>query len=257
MALVGIHKVSKVFQESLNSIAALDDISIDIESGSFNALCGPSGSGKTTLLNLIGCLDRPTSGQIVLGDIAVSSLPQAKLTEVRRDKIGFIFQDYNLIPKFTVAENIEYILWLQGVGRRERRKRAAEICLRFGIRDLIKRYPAQLSRGQQQRIAVARAIVHKPAIVLGDELTANLDHKTGAALMDFLRELNEEEQITFIYATHDPMMMERADRIISLVDGRLQRQDNCLRRRTFLSARPTRPGNGYYLLPGDSHAQPV
>ena len=132
---------------------------------------------------------------------------------------GFIFQDFNLIPTLSALENIEYVLWLQGVGAQERRSRALEVCSRFAIEKLVDRRPAQLSRGQQQRVAVARAIVHKPRIVLGDELTANLDHKTGATLMDFLKELNKKEGMTFVYASHDPVMIERAERVIRMQDG--------------------------------------
>lgn len=151
----------------------------------------------------------------------ISRLPQNKLAKLRLRKIGFIFQDYNLIPAFTAIENIEYVLWLQNISSSERRKEALTICERFGIQKLIRRRPYEMSRGQQQRVAVARAIVHKPRIVLGDELTANLDHKTGLELMEFLKELNEKENITFLYATHDPAMMKQANRIISLQDGRL------------------------------------
>ncbi|MBI4358224.1 MAG: ABC transporter ATP-binding protein [Candidatus Omnitrophica bacterium] len=223
MPIVQVNNVTKVFKERSNSIPvyALASVSIEIEEGAFTAVCGPSGSGKTTLLNLIGCLDRPTEGTITLGGEAISSLPQRKLSALRLNKIGFIFQEYNLIPTLTAIENVEYVLWLQKVSAHERRKRAIEICQRFKIDKLVNRRPFQMSRGQQQRVAVARAIVHKPSIVLGDELTANLDHKTGTELMEFLRELNEKENITFLYATHDPAMMKLAHRIISLQDGKL------------------------------------
>ncbi|MBI4115676.1 MAG: ABC transporter ATP-binding protein [Candidatus Omnitrophica bacterium] len=221
MALVKTVNLGKVFQEKSVPVTALSSVSIEIEKGEFVAISGPSGSGKTTLLNLIGCLDRPTQGQIYLDGEEVGKLHQKALTPFRLRKIGFIFQDYNLIPTLTAGENIEYVLWLQGMGASERRKRIHEVAERFGITSLIHRRPWQLSRGQQQRAAVARAIVHKPRIVLGDELTANLDQKTGIGLMEFLKELNEKEKITFLYATHDPTMMKYADRIIKIQDGRI------------------------------------
>ncbi len=221
MALVKTDRVSKIFKEDAQPVPALSSVSIQIEEGEFTALSGPSGSGKTTLLNLIGCLDKPSEGHIYLDGEEVSSLSQNRLTEFRLRKIGFIFQDYNLIPAFSAVENIEYVLWLQGVSASERRKRSTEICERFGIGKLINRRPFQMSRGQQQRVAVARAIVHKPKIVLGDELTANLDHKTGTELMEFLKELNRESNITFVYATHDPAILKQANRIITLQDGKL------------------------------------
>ncbi len=219
--LVCVEKVTKIFQEGSLPVPALSEVSLEIREGDFTALSGPSGSGKTTLLNLIGCLARPTLGKVMVDGEPISSLSQRQLTHVRLYKLGFIFQDYNLIPTLSAAENVEYVLWLQGVAASKRRKMSAEILERFGIGNLLHRRPAQLSRGQQQRVAVARAIVHKPRLVLGDELTANLDHKTGAELMDFLKELNQKEKITFLYATHDPVMMQRAGRIIRMEDGRI------------------------------------
>ena len=221
MAIIEAKNITKIFREDSQVVPALSGVSVQIEEGAFVALSGPSGSGKTTLLNLIGCLDRPTEGSIYLDGEEISQLPQAKLAALRLKKIGFIFQDYNLIPAFTAIENIEYVLWLQGVSPAERRKRALEICERFAIQKLIRRRPYEMSRGQQQRVAVARAIVHKPRVVLGDELTANLDHKTGLELMQFLKELNQNEKITFLYATHDPMMIQQANRVIALQDGKM------------------------------------
>jgi putative ABC transport system ATP-binding protein len=211
--LIQVQQVCKVY--------ALKDVSLEIARGSFAALSGPSGSGKTTLLNLIGCLDKPTSGKIILDGEEVTSQPQAALSRIRLQKIGFIFQDYNLIPTFSALENIEYGLWLQGIPASERRRRAEDIGKRFGIGALLSRRPSQMSRGQQQRVAVARAIVHNPKVVLGDELTANLDHKTGRELLEFLKGLNEQEGITFVYATHDPVMIEYANAVIKMQDGQL------------------------------------
>ena len=220
--MLRILNVTQIFQESDFPVQALIDISIEVPKGAFFALCGPSGSGKTTLLNLVGCLMRPTQGKILFEDAEISRLSQKELTQFRLRKIGFIFQDYNLIPTFTARENIEYPLWLQGISGNERAKRTRELAVRFGIEKLLNRKPAQLSRGQQQRVAIARALIHKPRLVLGDELTANLDHKTGTELMEFLKKLNREEKTTFLYATHDPVMMKYAERIITLQDGKLQ-----------------------------------
>ncbi len=221
MPLIKTQNATKIFKEDSEPVYALSSVSMQIEEGEFTALSGPSGSGKTTLLNLIGCLDKPSEGQIYFDGQEISHLSQKQLTEFRLRKIGFIFQDYNLFPAFTAIENIEYVLWLQGVNATERRTRAIEVCERFGIKKLIDRRPFEMSRGQQQRVAVARAIVHKPKIVLGDELTANLDHKTGSELMEFLKELNQKENITFLYATHDPAILKQAKRIIALEDGKL------------------------------------
>ena len=221
MPLIKTENATKIFKEDSEPVYALSSVSIQIEEGEFTALSGPSGSGKTTLLNLIGCLDKPSEGRIYFDDQEISRLSQKQLTNFRLKKIGFIFQDYNLIPAFTAIENIEYVLWLQGINTVERRKRAVRVCERFGISKLIGRRPFEISRGQQQRVAVARAIVHKPKIVLGDELTANLDHKTGTELMEFLKELNQKENITFLYATHDPAVLKQANRMITLEDGKL------------------------------------
>ena len=222
MNIVEVRDLSKIFQENAAvPVTALGAVSLEVEEGAFAALCGPSGSGKTTLLNLIGCLDQPSTGSIFLDGEEVSRLDRKKQAELRLRKIGFIFQDFNLIPMLTVLENVGYPLWLQGIRSEERKTRAAAICERFGIGALIHRRPSQISRGQQQRVAIARAVVHKPRIVLGDEFTANLDHKTGSNLMDFLRELNRNEKITFLYATHDPVMMERASRIVRMQDGQI------------------------------------
>lgn len=230
MPILRVENVSKIYGENGLPVSALSSVSLDIEEGAFTVLSGPSGSGKTTLLNLLGCLAKPTLGRIFLDGDEISTLPQKRLSKLRLHKIGFIFQDYNLIPTLTVIENIEYVLWLQKVPSGERRRRALEICERFHIAGLINRRPAQISRGQQQRVAVGRAIVHRPRIVLGDELTANLDQKTGAELMDFLRQLNRDEKITFVYASHDPVMIQRAGEVVRMLDGKITE--------TFLPERP-------------------
>ncbi len=221
-----VKDIIKSFIEDKQEVTALKNVSADFEEGAFTALSGPSGSGKTTLLNLIGCLDKPTNGKIILDNEDVSQLSQSQLTNYRLYKIGFIFQDYNLIPTLSVTENVEYVLWLQGVSATERRKRSLEVLKQFGIGQLADRRSWQLSRGQQQRVAIARGIVHRPKIVLGDELTANLDHKTGKDLMAFLKSLNKDQGITFLYATHDPVMMEYADNVIRMQDGEVLKGEN-------------------------------
>lgn len=222
MPLIEIQNLTKEFTEGFSvPVQALRGLSLQIDEGEFLALSGPSGSGKTTLLNLIGGLDRPSSGSVVVDGKEISNLTQQGLTRFRRDQIGFIFSDFNLIATLTAAENIEYVLWLQGVKSSARRKRVNEIAERFGIEGMLHRRPSQLSRGQQQRVAVSRAIVHSPKVVLGDELTANLDHRTGLELMSFLKELNAKQGVTFVYTTHDPSMIEQAKRVISIRDGRL------------------------------------
>jgi putative ABC transport system ATP-binding protein len=221
--MIRVLNVTQTFQDSASlPVNALTDVTLEAAKGSFLALCGPSGSGKTTLLNLVGCLMRPTQGKIFFEGSEISGLSQKKLTHFRLHKIGFIFQDYNLIPTFSAQENIEYPLWLQGISASERTAQTKELAARFGIDKLLNRRPAHLSRGEQQRVAIARALIHKPSLVLGDELTANLDHKTGTELMEFLKKLNCEEKMTFLYATHDPVMMKFAEKLIILQDGKLQ-----------------------------------
>jgi len=222
MPLLSIENLSIAFRS--NPEPVVRDISFSLEKGEMLALVGESGSGKSvTALSILQLLDPGAAwypgGSIRFEGTELLRASDKTMRTVRGGKIGFIFQDYNLIPTLTAFENIAYVLWLQRVPAGERRKRVFEICERFGIASLINRRPSKLSRGQQQRVAVARAIAHKPKIVLGDELTANLDHKTGAELMDFLKELNQKDGITFVYATHDPVMMQRASRIVKIQDG--------------------------------------
>ena len=200
-------------------VKALTDANITIEQGEFTAIIGPSGSGKSTLLQLIGGLDNPSSGDVFLDNKNINHMTGTELSDFRRDHIGFIFQAYNLIPVLSAQENIEYIMLLQGVPATERNKRVDNLMHAVGLEGLGDRRPAELSGGQQQRVAVARAMVSKPSIILADEPTANLDSKTGADLLDMMKELNEKQNMTFVFSTHDPKIMERAKRIISLVDG--------------------------------------
>jgi putative ABC transport system ATP-binding protein len=200
---------------------ALRGIDLTVEKGEFMAIAGPSGSGKTTLLNLIGALDTATSGSISVDGHEIAGLSQRELSDLRRDRIGFVFQAYNLIPVLTAAENAEYVMELKGLSSEVRHRRIEELFDRMGIKDLMQTRPLKMSGGQQQRVAVARAIATEPAIVLADEPTANLDQSTGRSLVSLMRELNRERGITFVFSTHDPMVLDQADRVVRLVDGKV------------------------------------
>jgi len=222
MSIVSMQSVSRIFQSGDTQIKALDDVTLTIEPGEFTAMVGPSGSGKTTLLNQVGGLDTPDTGTIHIDGTEITALNRTALTRLRLWKIGFIFQEYNLIPVLSALENVEYVMLLQKINAAERRRRAEEVLSEVGLSAMAHRRPNEMSGGQQQRVAVARAIVSKPAIVLADEPTANLDSKTGAALLDLMRELNQQHGITFLFSTHDTMVMERARRIVYLRDGRIE-----------------------------------
>lgn len=209
----------RYFGEGELLVKALDDVSIDVEEGEFSAIIGPSGSGKSTLLHLIGGLDKPTHGEIILAGTNIESMTRSALSNFRRDHIGFVFQAYNLIPVLSTIENIEYVMLMQGVPASERRKRVFEMLDILGLEGLGGRRPAQLSGGQQQRVAVARAMVSRPNIILADEPTANLDSKTGISLLDMMKDLNVRHGMTFIFSTHDQKIMDRARRLIHLRDG--------------------------------------
>jgi putative ABC transport system ATP-binding protein len=200
---------------------ALDGVSIQIEEGEFATLAGPSGSGKTTLLNLLGTLDVPSRGRVLVDGADVSDLSEGKRSDLRLRKLGFIFQTYNLVPVLTAAENVEFVLLLQGMGFRERRERAVAVLEELGLGELVHKRPLEMSGGQQQRVAVARAIAAHPRIVLADEPTANLDSKTAEALLDLMAEMNRSRRVTFLFSTHDPRVMARARRILHLSDGRI------------------------------------
>ena len=221
MLSVRTKKLTKIYRQDSIEVRALDGVDLDIESGEFMALVGPSGSGKSTLLNIIGGLDRPTSGQLWVDGQELEPLSTRALTDLRLRRIGFVFQEFNLIPVLTALENVEYVMLLQGAPDSARRERARTILADVGLAGMEDRRPGELSGGQQQRVAVARAIVSEPAIVLADEPTANLDSATGAALMDLMRRLNETKGVTFVFSTHDAMVMERARRLVRLKDGRI------------------------------------
>ena len=222
--LVEVRGVEKVYPGG-SKVAAVHGVSFKVERGEFTALAGPSGSGKSTLLNLIGTLDRPTKGEIVHDGRSVSGLPPEQLADFRLGALGFVFQAYNLIPVLTAAENVEYPLVLRGVGAQERRAAALEALKWVGLESYADRRPDMLSGGQQQRVAVARAIVHRPALVLADEPTANLDSKTGAALLDLMQSLNQEHAVTFLFSSHDPAVLSRARRVVHLQDGELHGEE--------------------------------
>jgi putative ABC transport system ATP-binding protein len=221
MKIVKCFDVNKTYRQGQVTVRALKDLSLQIDKGQFLAVAGPSGSGKTTLLNMIGGLDVIDSGSICVDGKPIETMSQSQLADLRLHKIGFVFQAYNLIPVLTAVENVEYVMLLQGLPADERRKKAAAILDDVGLKGKYNRRPAELSGGQQQRVAVARAIVSNPAIVLADEPTANLDSKTGQGLLEMMQTMNTEKQITFIFSTHDRMVMEYANRLVKLRDGRL------------------------------------
>lgn len=221
-SVVTLEQVTRVYQQDSQAVRALDGVDLDIRAGDFAVLVGPSGSGKTTLLNLIGGLDSPTAGRICISGTEIGTMRKANLSALRLHRIGFVFQEYNLIPVLSALENVEFVMLLQGMPEAQRRRRAIALLDELGLQGLEHRRPAELSGGQQQRVAVARAIAAEPVIVLPDEPTANLDSKSGAALMDLMRRLNEERGVTFVFSTHDPMVVERARRVIRLRDGRVE-----------------------------------
>jgi putative ABC transport system ATP-binding protein len=200
-------------------VSALTNASLRVSAGEFLAISGPSGSGKTTLLNLIGCIDQPTTGRIHVDGVDTSRLKPSSMSKLRREKIGFVFQTFNLIPVFTAAENVEYPLLVQGVSSRERRERVAEALESVGLSARANQRPDLLSGGERQRVAVARAIVHRPALVLADEPTANLDTDNGRQVMEIMQKLNKDTGVTFVFATHDPRVIKYARRVVTLRDG--------------------------------------
>ena len=218
-AAVHTDEVWKVFEQEAEEIKAVRGITLTIERGEFTALAGPSGSGKTTLLNLIGGLTRPTRGRVLVAGRDLTEMSNRELAQLRLEQVGFVFQAYNLLPVLTARENAEFPLLLQGVEEEERHRRIREIFERTGLGGLEDRRPGKLSGGQQQRVAVVRAVVGKPALVLADEPTANLDSTASEALLDIMLELNEELGTTFVFATHDSRVMEHSRRLVRLVDG--------------------------------------
>jgi putative ABC transport system ATP-binding protein len=219
--IVTLTNVSRIYEQGSTSVRAVDDVSLTIQSGEFAALCGPSGSGKTTILNLIGALDYPTSGTVIVDGRDLGTLSASKKSVFRRDRIGFVFQAYNLIPVLTAYENAEFVLVLQGVPQEERRERILSLMDQMGLKGLENRRPDAMSGGQQQRVAIVRAMVTGPAIVLADEPTANVDSKTAISILDMMADLNRRHGMTFLFSTHDQNVIDRAHRIIRLQDGKI------------------------------------
>jgi len=221
MYIVECSDVTKIYQQGKVAVQALRGVTISIEKGGFVALAGPSGSGKTTMLNIIGGLDSADQGSIVVEGNTLNEMTQSQLADLRLRKVGFVFQSYNLIPVLSALENVEFVMLLQGVSKNERHKRAKAILDEVGLEGMYHRRPAELSGGQQQRVAVARAIVSNPSIVLADEPTANLDSKNGRSLLELMKKMNEEKHVTFVFSTHDKMVMDYARRLVWLRDGQV------------------------------------
>ena len=219
--MIRFENIHKTYTLGKTRLTAIDELSLDIDKGEFVALAGPSGSGKTTLLNLAGCLDKPDSGRIWIDGEEVTDTPLDALAGTRRTRLGFVFQTFNLIPVLTAFENIEYPLMLSGVPNRERHARVREWLERVGLAQHSTQRPDQLSGGQRQRVAIARAMANAPRVVIADEPTANLDSATTASILDLLERINRETAATFLIATHDPLVMERATRTIRMRDGRI------------------------------------
>jgi putative ABC transport system ATP-binding protein len=217
--VVQVREATRSYGSGSAAVPALRGISFTLDAGECVALAGPSGSGKSTLLNLIGCLDRPDSGEILLGGLRVSHMSAGSLAAVRRDRLGFVFQSFNLVPVLTARENVEYPLLLTGLGKAERRRRVDALLAQVELKGKAERRPHELSGGERQRVAIARALVNRPALVLADEPTANLDSATGATVLDLMADLRDELGVAFLFASHDSRLIERMDRIIAMKDG--------------------------------------
>ena len=221
MSVIKAENINKVYNEKTIPVHALSDVNIEINKGEFTAIVGPSGCGKTTLLNILGGLDNPSSGKVIVGDTEITKLKDSELIDYRLKHIGFVFQAYNLIPVLTTMENVEFIMLLQKRSKQERDARAMQLLDEMGIGDKASQRPSQLSGGQQQRVAVARALASKPEFVLADEPTANLDSTSTSALLDIMAKMNQEEGATFVFSTHDQRVIDKARRVITLEDGKV------------------------------------
>jgi putative ABC transport system ATP-binding protein len=222
MSIIEIKNLTKIYDGSGIEVKAVNGINMNFEKGEFAAIVGPSGSGKTTLLNMLGGLDHPTSGEVFIDEQNIWELKSRKLTDFRMNNIGFVFQAYNLIPVLTAKENVEFIMHLQGKSKRERDSRTRELLKAVGLEERMNSRPSKLSGGQQQRVAVARALASKPKFILADEPTANLDSKSTETLLDIMEHLNKEENITFIFSTHDARVVKKARRVITIEDGKVK-----------------------------------
>jgi len=221
MAIIEIKDLSKIYDGSQIEVRAVDGINLSFGKGEFTAIVGPSGSGKTTFLNLLGGLDDPTTGDVIVDGVNIGNLSEGRIIDFRLRNIGFIFQAYNLIPVLSAEENVEFIMELQGKTKKERKERSNELLEAVGLAERKSSRPAKLSGGQQQRVAVARALASKPKFVLADEPTANLDSRSAENLLDIMEKLNKDENITFIFSTHDPRVVRKARRVITLEDGKV------------------------------------
>lgn len=221
MKVIEAKGIQKIYNPNKIPVHALKGVDLEIEKGEFTAIVGPSGSGKTTLLNIIGGLDRPSEGIIMVGGTDISTLSDNQLIDFRKNNIGFVFQAYNLIPVLTAKENVEFVMLLQNQAPSKRDQRTAELLKAVGLEDKVNKRPSELSGGQQQRVAVARALASKPTFVLADEPTANLDSASTTNLLDIMARLNEEENMTFVFSTHDQRVIDRAKRVVTLVDGKV------------------------------------
>jgi len=219
--MIETQKLKKTYKQGSLKVKAVDNVNLKISDGEFTAVVGPSGSGKTTLLNCIGGLDIPTSGEVIIDGEVISSYSSDKMIKFRLNNIGFVFQAYNLIPVLTAKENIEMVMLMQGYNKQEMDERSIDLLNEVGMENMSKRRPAELSGGQQQRVAVARALASKPKFILADEPTANLDSKSTAKLLDIMSRLNKQENITFLFSTHDQRVIDRARRVVTLEDGKI------------------------------------
>lgn len=226
MNVIELIDVHKVYKTEFYEVQALNGITMEVKKGEFVAIMGPSGSGKSTLLHLIGCLDKPTRGEVIINGTETSKLSDRELTKLRRDSIGFIFQQYNLVPTLTALENVELPMIFKGIPREERKRRAMDLLKQVGIEEVADRKPNEISGGQQQRVAIARALVNSPAILLCDEPTGNLDSKTGRQVMDIIKRMNKEHGVTVILVTHDLSLADYAERIVRLRDGKIVGQES-------------------------------
>lgn len=219
--VIAASNIQKTYNPNTIPVHALRGVNLEIKQGEFTAIVGPSGSGKSTLLNIIGGLDQPSAGNIEVGGQDMSNLSDNQLIDFRRENIGFVFQSYNLIPVLTAKENVEFVMLLQGRSQNERDERVGELMAAVGLSDKLNSRPNQLSGGQQQRVAVARALAPKPTFILADEPTANLDSKSTADLLNIMAQLNQEENITFVFSTHDQRVIDKARRVVTLEDGKI------------------------------------
>ena len=222
MNVIELIDVHKVYRTAYYEVHALNGVTMAVRKGEFVAIMGPSGSGKSTLLNIIGCLDKPTKGKVVINGVETSKLSDRELTDLRRNSIGFIFQQYNLIPTLTALENVELPMIFKGINKKERERRARELLEIVGLKKEMDRKPTELSGGQQQRVAIARALANNPLILLCDEPTGNLDTRTGKAVMEIISRLNEERGVTVVLVTHDLTLSDYADRVVRIRDGRIE-----------------------------------